>query len=750
MRYEWLQLKVVNATIEDTGNFVLRNAANKVVWQSFDTPTDTLLPNQVFDTGKLLFAWEGDGDWSAGNYSLAWFNPAASSYTLSANWQNPYPWDPAYAYSSYGYWTQLGFTKAFLTSDGDFRGFVSPSVGSSSIGAAPVLAVANRLLRLTLDRDGNLRMYSWSAGNTNWTVEWKALLADCDVPGRCGPYAICNTGSCGPYSTCNGGPCTCPLGFQFIDAKDTRRGCRRVDPAGYCARDAKDSFTPSMLADWRFNDLAHLRNVTISSCKSQCLASCDCEAVISVPPDASGLASDCWHKRFALLNGAPTTTRQTFFRVASNSLLYSPSPSPLPLPQTPGIPYPAAVATNDTTSKLKTILPATIAGVVLFLALLAVSCLAIRKIGQKLDQKRLQAKWLSAKGSLVRFTYNEILLVTRKFDMRIGEGGFGTVFKGQVAGSAKSGVTVAVKRLNKELSSHVEKEFTNEVEILGVIHHVHLVSLLGYCSEGDHRLLVYEYLENGSLDRILFREKKLGFPVLEWKPRFAIALATARGLAYLHDDCKQRIIHCDVKPENILLDTMLCAKVADFGLSRMKNRDQTTQMRSKTSHIRGTLGYLAPEYWRPEGVNITNKVDVFSFGMVLLEIVSGRRNLRPSLSGLLQAPESLYFPSWAFPKMETGAFMELVDPALAGVVDPDEVKRALRVAFWCINDKPQARPPMSEVVQMLQGQVPVPLPVVKPLFFDSVELRLNEEREQQSTSASQDYSRMLSTTSSSA
>jgi len=151
----------------------------------------------------------------------------------------------------------------------------------------------------------------------------------------------------------------------------------------------------------------------------------------------------------------------------------------------------------------------------------------------------------------------------------------------------------------------VEKEFLNEVDSIGLIHHMNLVSLLGYCAEAGQRFLVYEYMENGSLDAALFREEKAGSPVLEWRPRFANAIHTARGLAYLHDDCDQQIIHCDVKPENILLDATLSAKVADFGISRIMKRDQT---RTVTMHVRGTRGYLAPEYWASDCVSISNKV----------------------------------------------------------------------------------------------------------------------------------------------
>ena len=218
----------------------------------------------------------------------------------------------------------------------------------------------------------------------------------------------------------------------------------------------------------------------------------------------------------------------------------------------------------------------------------------------------------------------------------------------------------------------------------------------------------------------------LGCPVLEWRPRFAIAIHTARGLAYLHEDCNQQIIHCDVKPENILLDSMLAAKVADFGISRIMKRDQTCTV---TMHVRGTRGYLAPEYWASDCVSITNKVDVFSYGMVLLEIISGRRNLmmtRFDGSHDRATNSILYFPTWAFPKIETEAFMEVVDPALAGIVNPEEVRRALQVAFWCINGKPHARPSMNEVVQMLQGQVPIDFPVPRPDYFDILEFDIDE------------------------
>lgn len=192
----------------------------------------------------------------------------------------------------------------------------------------------------------------------------------------------------------------------------------------------------------------------------------------------------------------------------------------------------------------------------------------------------------------------------------------------------------------------------------------------------------------------------------------------------------QRIIHCDIKPENILLDTKMSAKVADFGLSRIMRREQT---RTMTMNMRGTCGYMAPEWTSPH-MPITVKIDVYSFGMVLLEIVSGRRNLKTScivdpddspeaMLKILDAPD-LYYPQWAFEKikLETDAsILEVADPLLTGIVDVKEARRALLVAFWCIHHKPEQRPTMSKVVQMLEGDIPIQQPVPRPGILDQLQ-----------------------------
>ena len=694
-----MQRNVVNATIEDTGNLVLYNTTNAVVWQSFDSPTDTLLPNQTFDTSKTLTAWNSARDWSKGNYTLGW---PSNDYILGANWHVPYPWVTPVI----NYWrSNETLSQAFVTPGGEIRVVTEAGIESSLI-PAPQFDVPNPLVRVTMDQDGNLVMYSMYPGNSTWTVEWKAwgeiAIKECQLPGFCGPYSICNQGYC-----------TCPPGFEFVDVTDKRFGCQRIEPAAYCNANASaDTFIIDDNASWLLNDLPNSpQNVTLDNCLQQCLARCDCQAVVisQVPYSATDLIDTCWHKRDSLLDGNVSAGARTYLRVGAGSL-QPPSGDHNILKIAVGI----------------------LSGAVLLLSSLCCafgSVLVARKM-QKLRQKKiffaLQHKWVAAKGAMVRFTYREIKLMTTNFETKIGEGGYGTVFKGQVGNehlSSSSITTVAVKRLNK-LSTNVEQEFLNEVETLGLIHHVHLVALLGYCTDAGHRLLVYEYVEKGSLDKFLFPQRKLSVDVLDWRKRFTIAIQTAGALAYLHDDCRHRITHCDIKPENILLDASYCVKVADFGLSRIKNRNHIKQTITKTINIRGTLGYIAPECFLFEGVSISNKMDVFSYGMVLLEIISGRRNvLRGTPTGMSFRADAPYFPAWAYPLIGTELFLEVVDPAIVEFVDPKEVKRALQVAYWCINEKPHVRPAMSEVVQMLQGHVAIELPVPQPTFFDTLGLR---------------------------
>ncbi|KHN48391.1 G-type lectin S-receptor-like serine/threonine-protein kinase [Glycine soja] len=189
-------------------------------------------------------------------------------------------------------------------------------------------------------------------------------------------------------------------------------------------------------------------------------------------------------------------------------------------------------------------------------------------------------------GAPMSFTYRNLQIRTSNFSQLLGTGEFGSVYKG----SLRDGTLVAVKKLDRVLP-HGEKEFITEVNTIGSMHHMNLVRLCGYCSEGSHRLLVYEFMKNGSLDKWIFPSYQGQDRLLDWKTRLNIAIATAQGIAYFHEQCRDRIIHCDIKPENILVDENFCPKVSDFGLAKLMGREHSHVV----TMVRGTKGYLAPE-----------------------------------------------------------------------------------------------------------------------------------------------------------
>ncbi|WRX35073.1 Serine-threonine/tyrosine-protein kinase [Theobroma cacao] len=292
----------------------------------------------------------------------------------------------------------------------------------------------------------------------------------------------------------------------------------------------------------------------------------------------------------------------------------------------------------------------------------------------------------------IRFTTQQLRIATDNFTNLLGSGGFGAVYKGIFS----NGTIVAVKVLHGTSDKRIEEQFMAEVSTIGRVHHFNLVRLYGFCFERNLRALVYEFMTNGSLDKFLFSEdKKLGFEKLH-----EIAVGTAKGIAYLHEECQQRIIHYDIKPGNILLDAKYFPKVADFGLAKLCNRENT--------HVtmtggRGTPGYAAPELWMP--YPITHKCDVYSFGMLLFEIIGKRRNLDRNL------PETQeWFPRWVWKKIENGNLVELMIVCGVEEKDRDMAERMIKTALWCVQYRPESRPLMSIVVKMLEGALETPAP----------------------------------------
>ncbi|GMY21966.1 probable LRR receptor-like serine/threonine-protein kinase At1g56130 [Fagus crenata] len=297
------------------------------------------------------------------------------------------------------------------------------------------------------------------------------------------------------------------------------------------------------------------------------------------------------------------------------------------------------------------------------------------------------------------FSYAELRSATEDFNPsnKLGEGGFGPVFKGTLS----DGRMVAVKQLS--VASHQGKsQFITEISTISVVQHRNLVKLYGCCIDGDRCLLVYEYLENRSLDQALFGKSNLR---LDWPTRFSVCLGTARGLAYLHEESRPRIVHRDVKASNILIDGELCPKISDFGLAKLYD-DTKTHI---STRVAGTIGYLAPEY-AMRG-HLTEKADVFGFGVVALEILSGRPNSDNSLD-----TDKIYLLEWAWTLHENNQSLRLVDPTLTEF-DEGEATRVIAVSFLCTQASPMMRPSMSRVVAMLAGDIEVGVVTSKPSYL---------------------------------
>ncbi|KAK3188161.1 hypothetical protein Dsin_027722 [Dipteronia sinensis] len=299
------------------------------------------------------------------------------------------------------------------------------------------------------------------------------------------------------------------------------------------------------------------------------------------------------------------------------------------------------------------------------------------------------------------FDFEKLSTATNNFHLtnKLGQGGFGPVYKGEL----QDGKEIAVKRLSKASGQGLE-EFKNEVMVISKLQHRNLVRLLGYCVDREEKMLIYEYMPNKSLDAFLFDPLKQ--ELLNWKKRFNIIEGISRGLLYLHRDSRLRIIHRDLKPSNILLDEKLNPKISDFGMARIfgGNEDQANTIR-----VVGTYGYMSPEYVI-EG-RFSEKSDVFSFGVLLLEIVSGRRN-----TGFYDDAHSLSLLGYAWKLWNENSIVALIDPVITEHCFHSEISRCIHVGLLCVQEFVKDRPTMSIVISMLNSEI-VDLPTPKQPAF---------------------------------
>ncbi|GKV43247.1 hypothetical protein SLEP1_g50563 [Rubroshorea leprosula] len=288
--------------------------------------------------------------------------------------------------------------------------------------------------------------------------------------------------------------------------------------------------------------------------------------------------------------------------------------------------------------------------------------------------------------------------MTNSFKEKLGRGGYGDVYKGNLP----NGRFVAVKILNASKGNG--EEFINEVASISRTSHVNIVTLLGFCKEGKKRALIYEFMPNGSLDKFIFKESTLDDNQhLGWERLYNIASGIAQGLEYLHRGCNTRILHLDIKPQNILLDEEFCPKISDFGLSKLCTRKDSIV---SILEVRGTIGYIAPEVFNKNFGAVSHKSDIYSYGMMVLEMVGGKK------SGVGASSE--YFPYWVY------RHLELVDElqGLRSKVETDIEKKMILVGLWCIQTKPSDGSSIKKVIEMLEGGVEA-LPIPPRPFLSS-------------------------------
>ncbi|KAL1533730.1 lectin protein kinase family protein [Salvia divinorum] len=546
--------------------------------------------------------------------------------------------------------------------------------------------VSDQTLRfLKLDCDGNLRMYSSSVnGRGSKNVTWAAVTDQCKVFGYCGDFGVCR------YDENSGNPiCGCPSQSFFVTKSNGGRntGCERKMDIRKCQTTMLPMDNTLFLTYPPETD-EDSSIATAAACRSNCLNDSSCIASTFLA-DGTGT---CYMKRSSFISGyqSPTIASKSYVKVCE---LATSNPPTNP-------PFSSKEIENRTVELLKiavVVLGSSLVMVILGSCLMWFFCRSKPRYRSLVHHQYTCADYASS--APVQFSYKELQQETKGFKEKIGEGGFGSVYKGVLTNK----MAVAVKQL--EGIGQGEKQFRMEVATISSTHHLNLVRLVGFCSEGKHRLLVYEFMKNGSLDSSLFPSDG---KVLNWACRYSIALGTAKGMMYLHEECRDCILHCDIKPENILLDEKYNARISDFGLARLLNLNDPRHRSLVT--VRGTRGYLAPEWIA--NLPVTSKADVYSYGMMLLEIVSGRRNFEAS-------PETnnRRFSLWAYEEFEKGNVGAVLDRRLVeDEIDVVQAMRLLKVSFWCIQDNASFRPTMGKVVQMLEGIADVKKPP-PPLFL---------------------------------
>ncbi|XP_054823757.1 G-type lectin S-receptor-like serine/threonine-protein kinase RLK1 [Prosopis cineraria] len=671
---------VVLGALNDFGNFVLKDRSLNSVWEAFEDPKDTLLPSQVLGKGGMLSSRKSETDFARGRFQLLLRDDGKlvmHSINLPSGYANENYFETETVESN----TSSPAIQLVLNKSGDLyvlRKNNNTVVFSDMATPSPT----QFYLRATLDYNGVFSFYQHpksSYGNETWTPLWSQ------------PDNICTaslvsegTGVCGYNSICtldnNSRPvCRCPEGYSLVDPDDPHGSCQPyfIDcKEEHSQRKHLYEVVTLTNVDWPLNDYDIQSPSTEEECKRACFEDCFCAVSIF------RLGDTCWKKTWPLKNGRDDPSldgSKAFLKVQGNSSQTGPP-----------------IIERDNQGPMFFVFPVLL-GCSAFLNIMLIGSICLGFPFIYIFQKKIKSvnpRDGDVKSILRCFTYEELEEATNGFIDELGRGSFGVVYKGVI--NMGSTIHVAVKRLNNFLlQEENEMEFKNEVNVLGQTHHKNLVRLLGFCEEGEERLLVYEFMSNGTLASLLFNDSKPS-----WNLRLGIAFGVAKGLLYLHEDCDTQIIHCDIKPQNILLDDFFNPQISDFGLAKLLNMNQSQTYTA----MRGTKGYVALEWFK--NMPITAKVDVYSFGVLLLEIVCCRRSVEMDSENA----EKAILADWAYDCFTEGSLDALVEQDQEALDDNMNLEKLVMIAIWCVQEDPTLGPSIKKVFQMLEGVVEVPTP----------------------------------------
>ncbi|KAG5543606.1 hypothetical protein RHGRI_016376 [Rhododendron griersonianum] len=592
-----LQLRLLN-----TGNLILQNQ-NGSIWESFDSPTDTLLPNQPITRNSKLVSSRSHNNFLSGFYSLSFhkdnlirllFDKAEVS---SFYW--PYPWLNSWDADRFLY---NDSQIAAFNSSGYFRSSDRFEFKASDYGIGV-------WRRLRMDVDGNVRLYSLDEGERIWSVTWQAISQPCQIHGVCGPNAMCNYDH--PRENA-GRRCSCLPGYKAKNLTDWSLGC---EPEFNLSCNAAESgFIRLPNVEFYGYDIKFNVNYTYERCEEECLQSCKCYGFNFRFDDDKGYYN-CFPKS-RLLNGyrSPRFGDPFFLRLPKASVtFYANRKQEIGLhcpPTTPNLLLDRGYKKPKQNRMLQFMVWFASAFGGFEIICICFVWLLLYKTQQRSSENT--QSYLQVVSGFKKFTYAELKKATRNFREEIGRGGSGIVYKGVLSDRR----VAAIKRLNK--ANQGEAEFLAEVSIIGRVNHMNLIEIWGYCVEGNHRLLVYEYMECGSLGENLISG------TLDWEKRFDIAVGSAKGLAYLHEECLEWVLHCDVKPQNILLDSNFQSK-----------RGLVKWVREKKN------GNGENELWLEEIIDpmMKGKCDLRKMGIlvqVALECVKEDKDARPTMSQVIE------------------------------------------------------------------------------------------------------------------